>query len=105
MIGDGDLNIDRDERSAPWLEDLVLQAATNLGYQSHFFSRTISGLGDDHIPFVNKGVPCADLIDLDYGYNNVFHHTPQDTIDKLNANSLQIVGSVILETVRLLDAR
>ena len=105
MIGDADLNIDRDERSTPWLEDLVMQAATRLGYQSHFFGRTIGGLGDDHIPFVNKGVPCADLIDLDYGYNNVFHHTPQDTIDKLSPNSLQIVGSVILETVRLLDAK
>ena len=83
MIGDADLNIDRDERSAAWLEDLVLQAATRLGYQSHFFGRTLGGLGDDHIPFAERGVPCADLIDLDYGYNNVFHHTPQDTIDKL----------------------
>jgi glutaminyl-peptide cyclotransferase len=105
MIGDAELNIDRDERSTPWLEDLVLQAATRLGYQSHFFARTLNGLGDDHIPFVNLGVPCADLIDLDYGYNNVFHHTPQDTIDKLSPNSLQIAGSVILETVRLLDAK
>lgn len=105
MIGDADLNIDRDQRSTPWLEDLVLQAATRLGYQSHFFGRTIGGLGDDHIPFVQRGVPCADLIDLDYGYNNVFHHTPQDTLDKLDSNSLQIVGSVVLETVRLLNAR
>jgi len=105
MIGDADLNIDRDQRSSAWLEDLVLQAATRLGYQSHFFGRTIGGLGDDHIPFVERGVPCADLIDLDYGYNNVFHHTPQDTLDKLDPNSLQIVGSVVLETVRLLNAR
>ena len=105
MIGDADLNIDRDQRSTGWLEDLVLQAATRLGYQSHLFDRTIGGLGDDHIPFVERGVPCADLIDLDYGYNNVFHHTPQDTLDKLDPNSLQIVGSVVLETVRLLNAR
>ncbi len=105
MIGDADLNIDRDERSTAWLEDLVLQAATRLGYQSHFFGRTLGGLGDDHVPFVERGVPCADLIDLDYGYNNVFHHTPQDTIEKLDPNSLQIVGSVVLETVRMLDAK
>jgi glutaminyl-peptide cyclotransferase len=50
-------------------------------------------------------VPCADLIDLDYGYNNVFHHTPQDTLDKLSPKSLEIVGSVLLETVRLLDQK
>ncbi len=105
MIGDADLNIDRDERSTAWLEELVLQAATRLGYQSHWFGRTLGGLGDDHIPFVERGVACADLIDLDYGYNNVFHHTPQDTIDKLDPKSLQIVGSVVLETLRLLDAR
>jgi glutaminyl-peptide cyclotransferase len=48
-------------------------------------------------------VACADLIDFTYGYNNVFWHTPQDTVDKLSPQSLQIVGSVILETIRILD--
>jgi glutaminyl-peptide cyclotransferase len=104
MIGDADLNIEHDQHSTPWLEDLVYQAATRLGYQSHFFGRTI-WVDDDHGPFVQRGVPCADLIDLDYGYNNVFHHTIQDTIDKLSPKSLEIVGSVILETVNLLDRR
>ena len=41
MIGDADLNIEHDQSSTPWLEDLVYQAATRLGYQSHFFGRTI----------------------------------------------------------------
>jgi glutaminyl-peptide cyclotransferase len=104
MIGDADLNIDRDTNSTPWLEDLVYQAATKLGYQSHFFERTIS-VEDDHLPFMKIGVPCADVVDLDYGYGNVFHHTPQDTMDKLSPKSLQIVGDVILETVWMLDAR
>ncbi len=99
MIGDADLNIDRDSGSTPWLEDLVYQAATLLGYQSHFFGCTIPDVGDDHISFLQHGVPCADLIDFDYGYNDVFWHTPQDTMDKLSPKSLQIVGSVILETV------
>jgi glutaminyl-peptide cyclotransferase len=104
MIGDADLNVDRDSNSTPWLEDTVYQAATQLGFQSHFFARTIP-VEDDHLPFVERGVPCADLIDLDYGYANVFHHTPQDTLDKLSPKSIEIVGSVILETVRLLDKR
>jgi glutaminyl-peptide cyclotransferase len=102
MIGDADLNIEQDMNSTPWLENMVLQAATRLGYQSHFFGRSIP-VEDDHLPFVHMGVPSADLIDLDYGYNNVFHHTPQDTLDKLSPKSLEIVGSVLLETVRLLD--
>jgi Zn-dependent M28 family amino/carboxypeptidase len=104
MIGDADLNIDRDQNSTPWLEDMVYQAASKLGYQSHFFARTIA-IDDDHKPFVALGVPCADLIDFDYGYGNVFHHTPQDTVDKLSSKSLQITGDVILETVWMLDTR
>jgi Zn-dependent M28 family amino/carboxypeptidase len=104
MIADADLNIDRDSDSTPWLEDLVYRAATQLGYQSHFFARTIPVL-DDHLPFVQRGVPSADLIDLDYGYGNVFHHTPQDTMDKLSPKSMEIVGRVILETVRLLNEK
>ena len=104
MIGDADLNIEREQHSTPWLEDLVYQAATNLGYQSHFYGRAVA-VEDDHLPFVKRGVPSADLIDLNYGYNNVFHHTIQDTVDKLSPRSLQIVGSVILETIYLLDQR
>jgi glutaminyl-peptide cyclotransferase len=102
MIGDADLNVDQETNSTPWLESTVYQAATRLGYQSHFFGRTIS-VEDDHLPFVQQGVPCADLIDLNYGYNNVFHHTPQDTVDKVSPKSLEIVGSVTLETVKLLE--
>jgi Zn-dependent M28 family amino/carboxypeptidase len=52
---------------------------------------------------MNRGVPSADLIDFDYGYNNVFWHTSQDTVDKLSPKSLEIAGNVILETVRILD--
>ena len=104
MIGDADLNIEREANSTPWLEDLILQAATQLGYQSHFFARTLQ-VEDDHIPFARLGVPTADIIDLEYGYGNVFHHTNQDTLDKLSPKSFQIAGDVILQTVWLLDAR
>ncbi|HEV7550965.1 MAG TPA: M28 family peptidase [Candidatus Angelobacter sp.] len=103
MIGDADLDICRDENSTPWLEDLVLRAATRLGYQSHFFA-TITGVEDDHIPFARAGMPVADIIDIDYGYNNSFHHTVQDTVDKLSVDSLKISGDVILETIRLINA-
>ncbi len=102
MIGDADLNIDRDTNSTAWLEDVVGEAAKRLGYQSHFYGH-VNEVGDDHIPFMKRGVSSADLIDFSYGYNNVFWHTTQDTVDKLSPKSLQIVGSVILETVRVLD--
>ena len=102
MIGDADLNVERDGNSTPWLEDVVYEAATRLGYQSHFFARNFP-VTDDHIPFVKRGVPSADLIDFDYGYNDVYWHTTQDTVDKLSPKSLEIVGSTMLETIGILD--
>jgi Zn-dependent M28 family amino/carboxypeptidase len=104
MVGDADLNIEHDLNSTGWLEDLIYQAATQTGYQSHFFGRQNSVV-DDHQPFLDRKVPSADIIDFEYGYNNVFWHTPQDTVDKLSARSLGIVGTVTLETLRLLDQR
>ena len=62
--------------SCPISTSTTVGSATKLGYQSHFFGRT-GGFEDDHLPFVQRGVPSADLLDLNYGYNNVFHHTPQ----------------------------
>lgn len=104
MVGDADLNIDRELNSTDWLLDLVYRAASTLGYQSHFFRRQMSTF-DDHTPFLNAGVPAVDLIDFDYGYNNVFWHTSDDTLDKLSSNSFRIVGDTVLETIRLLDSR
>lgn len=104
MIGDKDLNILRDLNSTPWLENLVYKAASKYGWQSFFF-QTQSYVGDDHIPFVHRGVPCADLIDFDYGYDNAYWHTAQDTLDKLGAQSFTITGDTLLETIRLLNQR
>lgn len=103
MIGDKDLNIQRDNVSTPWLEDLILQAASKLGYQSYFFAETLNGLQDDHVPFAHAGIPVADVIDINYGYNDSYHHTTQDTLDKLSPKSLQIAGDVVLETIRLIN--
>ena len=104
MIGDADLDIQRETNGTPWLLDLIYTAAERGGYQSHFYA-VEGAIEDDHLPFVKRGVPSADVIDLDYGYNNVFHHTAQDTMDKLSPRSLEIVGNTILETIRLLDQR
>jgi len=104
MIGDADLDILKDTLSTPWLSDLVYKAASNLGYQSHFYQFQ-NGISDDHNPFSKVGIPVVDLIDFTYGYNNVFWHTPQDTVDKLSPQSLAITTDVVLETIRLVDAR
>src|ERR1700679_2814520 len=83
MIAAQDVNILRDDNSTPWLLDLIHTAAERGGYQSHFYAiRT--PMEDDHLPFVKRGVPSADVIGMPYGYNDVFHHTAQDTMDKLD---------------------
>ena len=104
MIGDAQLDVLRDQRSTPWLLDLVQQAATNLGYRSHFF-RFEGAMIDDHTAFAEAGVPVADLIDFDYGYQNAFWHTTDDTVDKLSPRSLEIVGNVMLQATWMLDQR
>lgn len=104
MIGDADLNIEKEQNSTSWLQDLVYSAASKLGYQSYFYGRSIA-VEDDHLPFVQMGVPSVDLIDLDYGPNNSYHHTPKDTIDKVSPRSLEIVGNTVLQTIHLLDQK
>jgi len=104
MIADADLNIDRDANSTPWLSNVMYEAAERSGVQSHYYART-GGIEDDHLPFVKRGVPSLDVIDLEYGYDNVYHHTPQDTLDKISPRSLEIVGNTTLEAIRMLDQR
>ena len=104
MIGDRDLDIQRESQSTGWLVDLVAQAAKKLGDQ-HYFFQSEETVEDDHLPFVERGVPSIDLIDLDYGPNNSYHHTAEDTLDKISARSLGISGDVILETIRLINQR
>lgn len=109
MIGDKNLDIDRDQNSTPWLLDLVDTAAKKEGDQSYFFARP-NAIEDDHLPFVQRGVPSADIIDIDYGPHTMtlpdgYHHTAQDTMDKISAHSLNVVGQTILETIHLLNQR
>jgi glutaminyl-peptide cyclotransferase len=104
MIGDKDLDIQRETRSTAWLVDLVRQSAKKYGYERYFFQQE-EPVDDDHMPFVKRGVPAIDIIDIDYGPNDSYHHTAQDTIDKISAHSLMIDGDVFMETIRLIDQR
>ena len=102
MIGDRDLTILEDMNSSPPLRELVWRTAERLGYVAHFLKNN-SAIEDDHIPFLRRGVNALDLIDLDYGPGNSYWHTDRDTIDKLSAGSFQIVGRVLLETLKELE--
>jgi len=104
MIGDKSLDIQRETRSTDWLVALVKQAAHKFGYDKYFF-QTEEPVEDDHLAFVQRGVPSIDVIDLDYGPNNAYHHTAQDTLDKISVRSLTIDGDVFMETIRLVGQR
>ncbi len=102
MIGDRDLSILNEYNSNAWLRKTIWSAAASLGLSRHF-QNDPSYIEDDHMPFVKAGVPAADLIDFDYGPGNRYWHTNDDTIDKLAAPSFEVVGRVLLETVRRLE--
>jgi glutaminyl-peptide cyclotransferase len=109
MIGDKSLDITRDASSTPAMENLVYAAAKKLGDEQYFF-KSSTPMEDDHIPFMMRGVPCADIIDYDYGphdeaHPDGWHHTVEDTMDKISAKSLTISGNVFLEAIRMLDQR
>jgi len=102
MIGDKDPDIAKEMNSTGWLRDFVSTAAREMGYSRYFFKQEMY-IEDDHQPFLKVGIPSVDLIDFTYGPNNSFWHTRQDTIDKLRPHSFQVVGSVMLKTVELLE--
>ncbi|MCL6544667.1 MAG: M28 family peptidase [Bryobacteraceae bacterium] len=103
MIGDKDLRILREANSSEALTNLIWQAARDLGYGRYFLNQEIS-IDDDHMPFVRAGVRSVNLIDFDYGPNHSWWHTEHDTMDKLNPKSFQIVGEVVLESLRRLES-
>ncbi len=98
MIGDKNLNIRQEGNSTPFLRKLVWSTAAELGYKAYFLDEQI-GEDDDHMPFIKMGAPAIDIIDIDYPP----WHTDNDTMDKLSASSMEIVGTVILEVVHKLE--
>ena len=94
MIGDRDLAISREAHSAMWLTQIIWDAAARLGHGRHFLRETIP-VEDDHVPFLRVGVPSTLLIDFDFPP----WHTAADTLDKISADSLTVVGQVVLEAL------
>lgn len=100
MIADRDLAMHREGNSTRWLTDIVWESARTLGYERHFLPTT-THIEDDHLPFLEAGVPAVDLIDLEYPA----WHTRGDTMDKIDAKSLQIVGDVVLDALAKIEER
>jgi Zn-dependent M28 family amino/carboxypeptidase len=102
MIADAHLDIHREAHSTPWLSDVVFGEAQRLSY-GRYFLNSPRAIEDDHIPFLELGVPAVDIIDLDYGPFNLYWHTRYDTVDKCSSASLAIVARVVLATLTALE--
>ena len=104
MVGDRSLTIKRETNSTPWLTDILWSAARRLN-RPEFLSEELA-VEDDHIPFLAAGVPAVDIIDFQYpDVANRYWHTAEDTLDKVSAESLQVVGDVLLAALPGIEMR
>jgi glutaminyl-peptide cyclotransferase len=96
MMGYKNLELGRDPMSTRWLQDIIWQTGRELGHEKVFVDREEGVGGDDHEPFVREGVAAVDLIQLgSYPY----WHKADDTIDKVSAQSMKIVGETVLSSL------
>ncbi len=102
MMGYKDLLLKRDDMSTSWLVDTVWQTGKQLGYSPPFVDQREGIGGDDHEPFLRAGIDALDIIQLaTYPY----WHTKEDTLDKVSAKSLKIVGDVVLTSLPKIEER
>ena len=102
MVAGLQLHILEKSNSTPWLRDIVIKKARQLGYASSFDGGQFP-VEDDHLPFAQKGVAAVDIIDL--APFKTYHHTAQDTLDKCSPESLAIVGRVVLAPLEELEGK
>ena len=104
MVADRQLTIKRDENSTPWLNDVIWSAARQLNRPE--FAPETTLVEDDHLPFLRAGIPAVDIIDLEYPDATMrYWHTAEDTLDKVSAQSMQVVGDVLLAALPAIELR
>jgi glutaminyl-peptide cyclotransferase len=89
MVGDSD------NRPFYWegysdheLSGRLWDMAADLGFGGYFVPEVYTSILDDHVPFIERGIPAVDIIGWPYAY----HHRTTDTLDKVSAASLERVG-------------
>jgi len=103
MVGGKNMYFKRDsysEVAARDVNDRVWKMAKALGY-ARIFVDDVTTVTDDHLPLIGKGLKIIDVVDIDYPS----HHMASDTLDKLSAESLTIIGRVALALIRAEEKR
>jgi glutaminyl-peptide cyclotransferase len=102
MMGYKNLELGRDSSSTRWLQDIIWQTGRELGHGKIFVDREEGVGGDDHEPFLGSGVASVDLIQLS---SYPYWHKADDTIDKLSAQSMKVVGETVLASLPKIVAK
>jgi Zn-dependent M28 family amino/carboxypeptidase len=100
MVGPAKPVYKRESNSTKWLTDLLWTTAAHLGYGKIFVNDT-TPIEDDHLAFLSRDVPAADIIDLEVPY----WHTTQDTLDKVDPRTLAITGHVLIASLPELEKK
>jgi glutaminyl-peptide cyclotransferase len=96
MMGYKNLELGRDPSSIRWLQDIIWQTGRELGHGKIFVDREEGVGGDDHEAFIREGVDAVDIIQLN---SYPYWHKAGDTIDKVSAQSMKIVGETVLASL------
>ncbi len=99
MVGGKDLKLPPEgysQTAAPDIVELVWETAARIGHGNVFVSEGGQPLTDDHIPLQRAGIRAIDIIQWPWQW----HHTTEDTVDKVSAASLQVVGDVAMAVIR-----
>lgn len=107
MIGDRDLTLTLPRNGDPQLLSMVLAAARDEGIRSAVALASFA-IGDDHVPFLEAGMPAVDIIDFQFGSApglNDYWHTGEDRMDKISPESLAKVGRLTISTLNRVVAR
>jgi Zn-dependent M28 family amino/carboxypeptidase len=97
MVGGHDAIFKREGFSEKYAQSLVSKIwnlADKINYNQYFVNKSWSKITDDHLPFIEKGVPAVDIID-DFISNYKAWHTTSDTIDQISPETLNAVGQTV----------
>ncbi|MFX0023603.1 MAG: M28 family peptidase [Candidatus Hermodarchaeota archaeon] len=101
MVGGLNLRFINERNSISSLLDELFAIGRALGYTSQFpLNPEVQPVYDDHVAFLNAGIPSADLI-INF-WNNPgwpYHHTTQDIINYTTKESLEITGKTVEQFV------
>ena len=106
MVGDKKLHLTYDTVSHPQLLEMLFNKGRELKFTKQFKRSDVGAISDDHLPFLLAKIPAIDIIGFNNNENGLYPsywHTAEDTLDKVCADSLYVVGTTVELFVRDLD--